>query len=59
MFKDRFEAIELLKKIADDIVCLEVLEPFIGVGASYTEFEQVTDNEIITLFKQDKSKKLI
>jgi putative phosphoribosyl transferase len=35
-----------MKRIADDVVCLEAPEPFYAVGLWYEDFEQTTDEEV-------------
>jgi predicted phosphoribosyltransferase len=53
------EAIEYLKRYADEVICLEVPENFISVGSYYEKFEQNTDEEVIDLFKQRGVKRLV
>jgi putative phosphoribosyl transferase len=43
---------EVLRRDADDIVCCEMPEPFDGVGASYLDFSQVTDDEVRDLLRR-------
>src|SRR3989344_6802382 len=46
--------LETAKKIAkevDDFICLHVLENFIGVGLYYSDFSQVSDEEVILMLK--------
>jgi len=38
-----------LRKIADEIVCLETPETFYGVGQFYADFSQVSDDEVRNL----------
>lgn len=40
------ETVAALKPEADEIVCLQVVEDFIAVGAYYREFRQVSDDEV-------------
>ena len=44
-------AYEMLREIADDIVCLDIPEPFYGVGAFYRDFSQTSDAEVKALLK--------
>lgn len=37
---------------ADEIVCLELPDPFIAVGAHYIEFSQLTDAEVIPFLEE-------
>ncbi len=43
------ETIAALKPEADEIVCLQVVEDFIAVGAYYRNFRQVEDDEVTRL----------
>jgi putative phosphoribosyl transferase len=46
------EVYSVLQKYVDDIVVLDVTDHFLGgVGAYYTEFEQVEDEEVIKLLE--------
>jgi len=40
------QAGEMLRKIADDFVCLAEPEPFYAVGFWYRDFSQVSDQEV-------------
>lgn len=53
------EAINILKKHVDEIICIEIPNPFVSVSYSYINFEQNTDEEVISLFKQDNHKRLV
>lgn len=47
------DVVEVLRKEADAVVVLEDAETYLGaVGAYYDNFPQVTDEEVINLFKQ-------
>jgi predicted phosphoribosyltransferase len=41
------EALELLRREADRVVCLRAPRPFYGVGQWYLDFSQVSDREVI------------
>ncbi|HJR19917.1 MAG TPA: phosphoribosyltransferase family protein [Actinomycetota bacterium] len=41
------ESVARLRAIADEIVCLEMPEPFSAVGQWYDHFPQVTDDEVL------------
>ena len=41
-----------LRGEADEIVCLEKYEPFYAIGAYYTDFRQVSDDEVIAALAQ-------
>jgi predicted phosphoribosyltransferase len=43
------EACELLRSEADEIVCAQVPESFLGVGRWYTDFSQTSDEEVCAL----------
>jgi len=38
-----------LAEVADEVVCLELPEPFIAVGQFYRDFSQTTDEEVVAL----------
>ena len=46
------ETLRQLRPEADEIVCLEMPDPFIAVGAHYIEFSQLTDAEVIPLLEE-------
>lgn len=37
---------------ADEIICLDVPEPFYGIGLHYRDFRQVSDDEVVTLLAE-------
>lgn len=43
------DAVEALRKEADDVVCLETPEHFFAIGLYYRDFHQITDDEVIEL----------
>ncbi len=43
------QAIDWVKEMADDVVCLDVPEPFYAVGQHYRDFGQVSDEEVIAI----------
>ena len=43
------EAVDELRREVDALVCLETPEPFLAVGASFRDFRQTTDEEVIAL----------
>jgi predicted phosphoribosyltransferase len=47
------QACRLLKKEADDCVCLATPEPFYAVGQWYLDFRQVTDAEVQHFLEQE------
>lgn len=40
-----------LSREVDEVVCAETPEPFSGVGAWYTDFDQTPDEEVLTLLQ--------
>jgi putative phosphoribosyl transferase len=43
-----------MRRLADDVVVLEVPEPFWAVGAHYERFDQTSDEEVIELLRKAK-----
>lgn len=50
------EAIDMLGKHVDEIICLEVPKIFASVGQFYQNFEQNLDDDVAILFKQNSKK---
>lgn len=46
------ESLDALKEEADEVVCLETPENFLGVGGYYADFRQTEDAEVIALLDQ-------
>lgn len=46
------ESCQRLAKIADEVVCARRPEPFHAVGLWYEQFEQTTDEEVVSLLKR-------
>jgi predicted phosphoribosyltransferase len=42
-------AINELRDEVDDVICLEKLEPFGSVGYFYSDFRQLTDQDVIEI----------
>jgi predicted phosphoribosyltransferase len=40
-----------LRDVADEVVCLEVPEPFVAVGQAFREFGPVTDEDVIRILR--------
>jgi putative phosphoribosyl transferase len=40
-----------LRRLADEVVCLQTPEPFLAVGAWYEDFEQTTDRQVSELLR--------
>ena len=45
------EALNRVKALADDVVCLEVPAEFWAVGQFYRDFPQVDDEEVIAILR--------
>lgn len=43
------DVIEMLRPEVDELVCLQMPEPFIGVGCHYGNFEQTSDEQVVDL----------
>ena len=50
------EALQTVRGLADEVVCLKVPEIFYAVGQFFLEFPQVSDEEVIAILKQCRSK---
>ncbi len=46
------ETVARLKRLVDDVVCLEMPEPLEAVGLHYRDFHQVSDKEVVALFEE-------
>lgn len=44
-------AVRSLAEVADEVVCLELPQPFVAVGQCYDDFTQVTDTEVVELLE--------
>jgi putative phosphoribosyl transferase len=42
-------SIEALASVADEVVCVEVPEPFLAIGQWYRDFAQTSDEEVVAL----------
>jgi len=47
------QAVQHLARVADDVVCPLLPEPFLAVGMAYQDFTQVTDAEVQRLLRAD------
>ncbi|MBI3611222.1 MAG: phosphoribosyltransferase [Nitrospirae bacterium] len=50
------DALEMIRGMADEVVCLNVPEIFYAVGEFFYEFPQVSDEEVMAILKQSRSK---
>jgi predicted phosphoribosyltransferase len=44
-----WQTVDMLEKLADQLICLEVPDELIAIGAHYEDFSQVSDEEVIAL----------
>jgi putative phosphoribosyl transferase len=47
------ESIQRVKELYDEVVCLDTPEPYYAVGQWYTDFHQVSDQEVRDLLRQE------
>jgi putative phosphoribosyl transferase len=47
------DSYEMLKPFADDLVCLSTPVSFMAVGNWYTDFEQVSDEEVVAILQRN------
>jgi putative phosphoribosyl transferase len=45
-------SIDALASVADEVVCVEVPEPFLAIGQWYQDFEQTGDEEVVDLLRR-------
>lgn len=48
-------AYETLQEYADEVICLDIPEPFFGVGRFYYDFSQTSDAEVKMLLKKARN----
>ena len=48
------DAISLLEKIVDEVICLFIPDEFYAVGSYYKSFEQTTDEEVFNIVRELK-----
>lgn len=46
------EAAQRMRRVADDTICLEQPEPFMGVGRWYEHFDQTSDDEVRDILRR-------
>lgn len=49
---------EHLRRAADDVVCALVPDDLVAVGAHYENFQQTTDDEVLTLLTEQKDRRM-
>ena len=52
-----YEALELVRPHADEVVCLDVPVDFRAVGQFYLDFRQVGDDEVVALLREAGAKR--
>jgi putative phosphoribosyl transferase len=45
------ESLDELRAVVDEIVCLEKPEPFLAIGCHYLDFQQLTDDDVVSMLK--------
>ncbi|WP_457798764.1 phosphoribosyltransferase [Methylocystis sp. S23] len=50
------ETLDMLRRDADEIVCLEAHDYFMGVGCYYEDFRQTEDEEVIALLERNRAR---
>ncbi|MDW7978207.1 MAG: phosphoribosyltransferase [Candidatus Caldarchaeum sp.] len=48
------ETVEKLKKLADEVVCLETPADFFAIGQFYDRFEQLSDEEVVSILSRSR-----
>ena len=49
------QAVQVLRSVADLVLCLSTPEPFIAVGGAYEDFRQMSDEEVLTILEKRTS----
>jgi putative phosphoribosyl transferase len=49
------QAVQMLRSVADLVVCLSTPEPFLAVGGAYEDFRQLSDEEVLAILKHSAS----
>ena len=49
------QAVQMLRSVADLVVCLSTPEPFLAVGGAYEDFRQLSDEEVFAILKPSAS----
>lgn len=51
-----YESLQAIKELADEVICLDVPEEFYAVGQFFREFAQVSDDDVIALLQDRRSR---
>jgi putative phosphoribosyl transferase len=46
------ETVVSLSKLVDDVICLEIPDPFYAIGLHYEDFHQVPDDEVMQILRE-------
>jgi putative phosphoribosyl transferase len=49
------QAVQVMRSVADRVLCLSTPEPFIAVGGAYEDFRQLSDEEVLTILEKRTS----
>jgi putative phosphoribosyl transferase len=49
------DTIDELRGLVNDVVCLEMPDPFFAIGCHYLDFRQLTDDDVIRILKKAKA----
>jgi putative phosphoribosyl transferase len=49
------QAVQVMRSVADRVLCLSTPEPFIAVGGAYEDFRQLRDEEVLTILEKRTS----
>ena len=49
------QAVQVLRSVADLVLCLSTPEPFIAVGGAYEDFRQLSDEEVLAILEKRTS----
>ncbi|HTY74684.1 MAG TPA: phosphoribosyltransferase family protein [Candidatus Nanoarchaeia archaeon] len=48
------DTVKMLKRLADNVVCLSTPEPFYAIGEFYADFDQTSDEEVTDLLARNR-----
>ena len=49
------DTVRQLARLADDVICVAMPEPFLAVGRFYERFDQTTDEEVLAFLQQSQA----
>lgn len=49
------DTVRQLARLADDVICVAMPEPFLAVGRFYERFDQTTDEEVLAFLRQSQA----